>query len=156
MRVAIGADHGGVALKEAVRDHLRANGHDVEDLGTFGTDSVDYPAIALAVARSVAAGGADAGILVCGTGIGMAIVANKVPGIRAANVTAPKFAALARQHNDANVLALAGRFTPESLALEIVDVFLGTAFEGGRHSRRVAQIAESESPTYTAEDRRPA
>ena len=146
MRLHVGADHGGVALKGRVVEHLRAAGYDVTDVGTHSEESVDYPAIAVEVARAVAKGDADLGVLVCGTGIGMAITANKVRGVRAANVTTVEFAELARQHNDANVLTLSGRFTPEPLALQIVDAFVSTPFEGGRHERRVSAIGDAEAP----------
>lgn len=144
MRVAIGSDHAGFEQKERLKVHLAEQGHEVLDLGT-GTDaSADYPDFALAVGRAVASGEADYGVLVCGTGIGMAIAANKVAGVRAANVTDPEFARLARQHNDANVVAVSGRFVPEEVNREIVDVFLSTPFEGGRHARRVSKIEEAE------------
>ncbi|MBE0476182.1 MAG: ribose 5-phosphate isomerase B [Coriobacteriia bacterium] len=144
MRLRIGADHGGYTLKERIREHLLAAGHEVADAGTHGEEPVDYPAIALEVGRAVAAGDADRGILVCGTGIGMSIVANKVDGVRAANVTSIEFARLAREHNDANVLTLSGRFTDEATALAIVDAFLDAPFRGGRHGRRVAGITDAE------------
>jgi len=145
MRIALGADHGGVQQKEALLAHLQDAGYEVSDFGTHGEDSVDYPDYALAVARAVADGQADLGILICGTGIGMAIAANKVKGIRAATVTDTGAALLARQHNNANVLALSGRFTPLATNFEIVDAFLGAQFEGGRHQRRLDKIAEAES-----------
>lgn len=141
MRVAIGSDHAGYDQKERLKAHLAGQGHEVIDLGTTSADeSVDYPDFAEKVARTVAAGAADRGVLVCGTGIGMAIAANKVDGIRAANVTAPEFAKLAREHNDANVVAVSGRFIPEQVNEEILDVFLGTQFGGERHSRRIDKI----------------
>lgn len=144
MRVAIGSDHAGFEQKERLKSHLKEQGHQVLDLGTGSDASVDYPDFALAVGRAVASGEADYGVLVCGTGIGMAIAANKVAGVRAANVTDPGFARLARQHNDANVVAVSGRFVPEEVNREIVDVFLSTPFEGGRHARRVSKIGDAE------------
>lgn len=145
MRIAIGSDHAGYEQKERLKEHLASEGHDVHDLGTMsGDDSVDYPDYALAVARSVAAGDVERGVLVCGTGMGMAIAANKVDGVRAVNVTDPEFARLSRQHNDANVVAVSGRFVPVSVNEQIVDEFLATAFEGGRHAGRVSKISGAE------------
>jgi ribose 5-phosphate isomerase B len=137
LRIHLGSDHAGFALKEQVKAHLEAEGHAVTDIGPYSEESVDYPVYARTVAQAVADGDADFGILVCGTGLGMAIAANKVLGARAVQVTDPEFARMARLHNDANVLTLAGRYTAPGAALEIVDTFLGTAFEGGRHQRRV-------------------
>lgn len=145
MRIRIGSDHAGFALKEAVKAHLVEQGHDVSDEGPPTQDSVDYPVYAGKVARAVAAGEADFGILLCGTGLGMAIAANKVHGIRAVQVSDPEFAKMARAHNDANVLTLAGRYTDEATAARIVDAFLATPFEGGRHERRVEQITDIEN-----------
>lgn len=146
MKLLLGADHGGFDLKEQVKAHLLGEGHDVVDLGTYSADAVDYPDVALKVSRGVVAGDADLGILVCGTGVGMAIAANKVVGIRAANVTNdPAIARLAREHNDANVLTLAGRFTPPDVAKRIVDEFLAAEFtHGDRHVRRIGRIHEIE------------
>lgn len=145
-RIAIASDHGGFEAKQALAEYLRDAGHDVTDLGTFeGPASVDYPEYAIKVASAVARGDARFGILVCGTGIGMAIAANKVRGIRAANVTDPAFARLAREHNDANVLTLSGRFVSLDRNREIVDAFIGTEFDaGGRHSTRVGKIMDAE------------
>jgi ribose 5-phosphate isomerase B len=145
MRIRIGSDHAGFALKEAVKAHLVAQDHDVFDEGPPTQESVDYPVYAGKVARSVAAGEADFGVLVCGTGLGMAIAANKVHGVRAVQVSDPEFAKMARAHNDANVLTLAGRYTDAATAGLIVDAFLSTPFEGGRHERRVEQIADLEN-----------
>ncbi len=143
MRLAIGSDHAGFQLKEEVRAHL-SEAHELLDLGTHGTDSVDYPDYAMAVARAVAAGEADAGVLVCGTGQGMAMTANKIPGIRAA-VCADTFSAHAtREHNNANVLCIGDRVVGKGLAIEIVDAFLAAEFEGGRHARRVGKITALE------------
>lgn len=145
MRIAIGSDHAGYEQKERLREHLVAAGHDVTDVGTFsGDESVDYPDYAIAVARSVAAGDTERGVLVCGTGMGMAIAANKVDGVRAVNVTDPEFARLSRQHNDANIVAVSGRFVPVAVNEEIIDEFLATAFEGGRHAGRVGKITGAE------------
>ena len=145
MRVALGADHAGVPLKDAVRALLESRGVDVQDLGANGTDSVDYPDYAASVAREVSGGFADLGILVCGTGIGMAIAANKFDGIRAANVGDLESARLSREHNDANVLTLGARVTAPEAALRIVSTFLDTPFAGGRHQRRVEKIATLEN-----------
>jgi ribose 5-phosphate isomerase B len=145
MRIAIGSDHAGFEQKEQLREHLAREGHDVVNLGTdSGNESVDYPDYAVAVAKQVAAGEADYGVLVCGTGMGMAIAANKVDGVRAVNVTDPEFAKLAREHNDANVVAVSGRFISEELNERIVDAFLDTAFGGGRHAGRVDKITQVE------------
>lgn len=145
MRVALGSDHAGVHHKDAIVLHLMAQNIDVTDFGPItDKDSVDYPDYALTVARAVADGEADFGILVCGTGIGMAIAANKIDNVRAANILRPDFAVLTRQHNNANVLTLSGRFVelPENLA--IVDAFLSTPFEGGRHQNRLDKITQAE------------
>jgi ribose 5-phosphate isomerase B len=144
MRVALGADHAGVALKDALKRALEARGVAVEDFGTQGTASVDYPDFAGAVARVVSEGRFDRGVLVCGSGIGMAITANKVPGIRAAAIGDTTAARLSREHNDLNVLALGARVTPEPLALDILRTFLETPFAGGRHEARVRKIHATE------------
>ncbi len=144
MRVALGADHAGVHLKDVVRSQLEARGIEVQDVGTVGEASVDYPDYAVAVGRSVAAGDADRGILVCGTGLGMAIAANKIDGVRAAAVCDLDTARLAREHNDANVLALGARVTAPALALQIVETFLDTSFAGGRHAARLEKISAIE------------
>lgn len=144
MRIALAADHAGYELKEHVRAKLEAAGHEVFDLGTASEESVDYPEVAAPAARLVADGRADRGVLVCGSGVGVAIVANKVDRVRAVNARDPDEAELARRHNDANVLTLGGRrVTPED-ADAIVERFLATDFEGGRHQRRVDQIAALE------------
>jgi ribose 5-phosphate isomerase B len=144
MLVALGADHAGFALKEALKQTLDARGVAWRDFGTSSTGSVDYPDYAAAVAHAVAEGEADRGILVCGSGVGMAIAANKVPGIRAAPIWDPAAAALAREHNDLNVLTLAGRQVAPDTAAAIVDAFLSTPFAGGRHEPRLAKIRELE------------
>jgi len=144
MRVALGADHAGFALKQDIKRALGDLGVTIEDLGTHSTESVDYPDFAAGVAHGVAAGRFDRGILVCGTGIGMAIAANKVSGVRAASVSDLEEARLCREHNDANVLTLGARITPSDRAIAIVRTFLDTRFSGGRHQRRVDKIAALE------------
>ncbi len=143
-RIAIGADHAGFQVKARIKQFLENEGHAVEDLGTGSEDSVDYPEFARAVAEKVAGGMAQLGVLVCGTGMGMAIAANKVPGIRAAVVHDKVTARAAREHNDANVLTLGGRLIEPGLAVEIVKEFLDAQFAGGRHQRRVDKITEME------------
>jgi ribose 5-phosphate isomerase B len=140
MKIAIGADHAGFELKQQIRDHLQRKGIDVLDEGTESPDSVDYPDYALKVGEDVTCHRADLGILVCGTGIGMSIAANKVPGIRAARAVSESDAQLSREHNDANVLTLGARVTASDLAQRIVDVWLKTPFLGERHARRVGKI----------------
>ncbi|MDI6843762.1 MAG: ribose 5-phosphate isomerase B [Anaerosomatales bacterium] len=144
MRIFVGSDHAGFSLKEHVKSYLERAGHDVVDVGTHSEDSVDYPDYALKVARAVASGEADTGVLVCGTGLGMQVAANKVRGVRAVQIMDPELAVMARKHNNANVLTLAGRYTDPQTAERIVDAFLSTAFEGGRHERRVEKIAAVE------------
>jgi ribose 5-phosphate isomerase B len=144
MRIRIGSDHAGFELKEAVKAHLISGGHEVVDDGPPSADAVDYPVYAGKVARAVAAGDADLGVLVCGTGLGMEIAANKVHGVRAVQISDPEFARMARAHNNANVLTLAGRYTDVPTAERIVDTFIATPFEGGRHERRVLQIRDIE------------
>ncbi len=141
MRVAIGSDHNGVEFKAALAAHLSRAGHEVIDVGPETTDSVDYPDYAFAAAERVASGEADRAVLICGSGIGMCIAANKVRGIRAALCHSPEEAEMTRRHNDANVLTLAGwRVKDTDAALAIVDRFLETGFDGGRHARRVGKI----------------
>lgn len=144
MHIALGADHGGYEQKTALLSWLLEQGYEVNDYGCDSTDSVDYPDYAATVARAVAAGKADFGILICGTGIGMQVAANKVHGIRAANVITPEFATLAREHNNANVVTLSGRFVDLESNKCIVEAFLTTQFAGGRHERRVAKIMDIE------------
>ena len=149
MRVALASDHAGFALKERIKTWLGEFGVDCADLGPADGARVDYPDFAVLVGRAVVSGAADAGILVCGTGIGMSIAANKVPGVRAALLTDVDAARLSRQHNDANVMTIGGRTVEPALAREIVRTFLQTAFEGGRHQRRVEKIAQLEtSPSH--------
>jgi ribose 5-phosphate isomerase B len=140
MRIAIGADHAGVALKEHVKQVLTQRGIAFDDLGTLSTESVDYPDFAAAVGRKVASGEYDRGILTCGSGIGMAIAANKIPGIRAASISDEEGARLSREHNDINVLSLGERTGNPDTARRIVEIFLDTPFAGGRHQRRVDKI----------------
>jgi ribose 5-phosphate isomerase B len=140
MRIHLGADHAGFELKEQVERILVELGHEVTDVGTDGEESVDYPDYAALVGRAVADGEADLGVLVCGTGLGMAIAANKVPGVRAIQAADPEMARMARQHNDANVLTLPGRYIGPERAAEVLEAFLGASFEGGRHQRRVDKI----------------
>lgn len=144
--IAIGADHGGVAMKDAIIAHLRKAGHAVSDLGTYGTDAVDYPDFATAVARAVAQGRARLGIMVDGAGIGSCMAANKVAGVRAAMCYDVTTASNAREHNNANVLTLGGTLLGTRLALEIVDTFLRVPFAGGRHEARVAKIDALDAP----------
>jgi ribose 5-phosphate isomerase B len=144
MKVAIGADHAGVELKAHLVGELRRLGHEVDDLGTHTTDSVDYPPIMASVGRAVVAGDADRGIVLGGSGQGEQMAANKVHGVRAALCNDLYTARLSREHNDANVLAMGGRIVAFGLASEILELWLTTAFEGGRHERRVAQIADIE------------
>jgi ribose 5-phosphate isomerase B len=148
-KIALGSDHAGFSLKEKVRQYLTSLGYDVADQGTTGPDSVDYPDFAETVSQRVVAKQADFGVLVCGTGIGMAIAANKVSGIRAATCTDTISAQFARAHNDANVLTMGGRLTDEVTARKILDTWLATPFEGGRHERRVNKISEIDRRHHT-------
>ncbi len=145
MKVALGADHAGLELKGRIAAALADAGHEVDDLGTNRPESCDYPDFAAKVAREVAGGRAQRGILVCATGVGMSIAANKIAGIRAAVCNDLYTARFARLHNDANVLALGARVVGPERALEIVDIFMHSAFEGGRHQRRVDKIMDLES-----------
>ena len=140
MRIAVGSDHAGFELKELVRPLLDGAGHEVVDVGTDSEDSTDYPHYAADAARMVASGDADRAVVVCGSGVGVSIAANKVDGVRAVNAHDAEEAEVSRRHNDANVLALAGRRLSEDDARAIVERFLTTEFEGGRHQRRVDQI----------------
>jgi ribose 5-phosphate isomerase B len=145
VKLAIGSDHAGYRLKEHLKDVLKADGHEVNDFGTDSEEAVDYPPICAAVARAVADGRADRGIVLGGSGQGEQIAANKVRGVRAALCNDAYLARLSREHNDANVLAMGGRIVADELADEIVRLWLVTPFAGGRHERRVRQIAEIES-----------
>ena len=140
MKLIIGSDHGGFILKEKIKEHLASKGYDVADEGTYSLDSCDYPVIAEKVCAKVLEDNQNLGILVCGTGIGMSIYANKVKGIRASHCTDTFSARLTRQHNDSNILCLGERITCVGLALDIVDEWLNASFEGGRHQKRVDMI----------------
>ena len=140
MRIAVGSDHAGFPLKRALIVHLEAGGHDVVDLGTHGTEAVDYPDYGAAVGRCIARGEADLGVCVCGSGIGIAIAANKIAGVRAATVHDVTSAHLAREHNDANVVCFGERLIGYEVARESLDAFLSASFAGGRHQPRVAKI----------------
>lgn len=142
MKISIASDHAGFKQKERLRAFLEGLGHEVIDRGPANDDRVDYPDYAVPVAHDVADGQAERGVLVCGTGIGMALAADKVAGIRAANIITPQFAALCREHNDANVITLSGRFVEPEVNEEILRVFLSTDFGGGRHTGRVEKIME--------------
>lgn len=144
MTIAVSSDHAGFELKQVIADHLRAAGHDVADLGTNDTTSVDYPDFGAAIGRAVAEGQAQFGIAVCGSGIGICMAANKVPGIRAATVHDVTSARLSRLHNDANIMCVGERFIGHQVALDAVDAFLSADFEGGRHIRRVEKISKLE------------
>ena len=145
MKIAIGCDHGGYLLKEELLPWLKENGFEYEDFGCFSTESVDYPAYGEKVARAVACGKCDRGIVICTTGIGISIAANKVKGIRCAHCGDPLSAEMTRRHNDANVPAIGAGIVGPNLAKRIVDVFLHTEFEGGRHARRVQQLDSIEA-----------
>ena len=138
--IALGADHAGFAYKEKIKELLKSMGLEFQDFGTQSTESTDYPDYAHRVADAVSSGKAEYGILVCGTGIGMSIVANKHNGVRASNVESVEAARLAREHNNANILAIGARLTSWEHAIEIIKIFLATTFEGGRHQRRIDKI----------------
>jgi ribose 5-phosphate isomerase B len=144
-RITIASDHAGYRLKQVLVSHLKGAGHDVDDIGTHSEEPVDYPPICATAGRAVVAGRADVAIVLGGSGQGETLAANKVRGVRAALCHDEYTARLARQHNDANVLGLGGRILGDDLAVAIVDEFLASGFEGGRHARRVAQIAEIEA-----------
>ncbi|MGE4352805.1 MAG: ribose 5-phosphate isomerase B [Oscillospiraceae bacterium] len=143
--IALGSDHGGFKLKGEVMKYLDEKGIDYKDYGTYSEDSCDYPVYAEKVARAIVSGECERGILICGTGIGISIAANKVKGIRAALCSDCFSAEMTRRHNDANILAMGGRVLGVGLALKIVETFLNTSFDGGRHARRIALITELES-----------
>lgn len=142
--LAIGSDHGGYNLKEEIKKYLSENGIEFKDFGTYSTESVDYPDIASKVAHAVADGQCSKGIIICGTGIGISIAANKVKGIRAALCSDVFSAKMSREHNDANILALGERVTGPGLARMIVETWLSTEFAGGRHQRRIQKITDME------------
>ena len=145
MKIAIGADHAGFELKNLLGDVLRQTGHEVCDFGTNSADPTDYPDYASRVAKAVASGTVERGVLVCGSGVGMSIAANKVRGVRAALGVSPEEVRLTRAHNNANVLTLGARFTNPIVAQELLRAFLETPFDGGRHERRVAKISQLEN-----------
>jgi ribose 5-phosphate isomerase B len=140
MKIAVGSDHAGYEMKKYVLSWLKSHGHTAEDMGTYSEESVDYPDYARKVAESVAEGRFEEGILMCGTGIGVSIAANKVRGVRAALVCGPEFAALARQHNNANVLCFSARFNDHAAVEKILESWFSAEFEGGRHQRRIDKI----------------
>lgn len=144
MRISLGADHAGYEMKEAIKRHLRERGDEVEDFGATSAEPTDYPEYGVAASAAVSERAADRGILFCGSGQGMCMTANKVHGIRAALAWTPEIARLSRQHNDANVLCLPARFLSEEQAVRIVDDWLSTEFEGGRHERRVSKMMDYE------------
>ena len=142
MKIAIGSDHAGYSLKEAVRMKLEAEGHEMIDVGTGSAESVDYPKFGHAVGRAVASGQAERGIAICGSGIGISIACNKVPGIRAALCTSVEMAEMCRRHNNANVVCMGARMISQELAFDIIDTWMTTEFEGGKHLRRINEIED--------------
>lgn len=144
MRISIGSDHGGFALKEHIRDYLIAQGHEVTDVGTYSGESCDYPDFGYAAAKRLATGEADRAIVICSSGVGISIAANKVRGVRCALCSEPFSAEMSRRHNDANCLAMGALMIGVNMAERITDVFLSTEFESGRHSRRVDKITACE------------
>ncbi len=144
MRIAIGSDHRGVVVKSKIIELLRRLGHQVDDVGTHGSESMDYPDVAAEVGQKVGSHAADRGILICGTGIGMSIAANKVPGVRAAPCHDDLTAEMSRRHNDLNVLCLSADMLGEKRIDRMVEIYLTTEFEGGRHQRRIGKISELE------------
>ena len=149
MRIAVGADHAGVHLKAELVAFLAQGGHEVDDLGTTGDESVDYPDFGAAVGRAVAGGGAEVGVCVCGTGIGIAMAANKISGVRAAVVHDVTSARMAKEHNDANVVCIGARLTGPQVAIEALDTFLSSSWQAGRHARRIDKITALEAATAT-------
>ena len=145
MKISVGSDHAGFDQKQQIVAYLKECGHEVIDRGPDSDDRVDYPDYAVKVGMDVAFDRAERGVLICGTGIGMCIVANKLPKIRCANLTSPEFAELARAHNDVNVVALSGRFVDLDTNKKIIDTFLTTEFEGGRHAKRLAKLLPLEA-----------
>ena len=148
MRIAIASDHAGFEQKQQLVAFLKGLGHEVRDRGPDSDERVDYPDYAVPVAHAVASGEADRGVLICGTGIGMALTADKVAGVRAAVIQSPLFAHLFREHNDGNVVCMSGRFTPFDVNKAIVDEFLTTEFGGGRHAGRVQKIMREDDPGF--------
>ncbi|MCL5743753.1 MAG: ribose 5-phosphate isomerase B [Acidobacteria bacterium] len=151
MKIAIGADHAGFVLKESLARKLSLDGHEVVDFGTDSQESCDYPDFAQAVGRAVAHGDFDRGVLVCSTGVGMLIAANKIDGVRAAPAQSDEEVRLSREHNDANVLTFGAKLVDEASAARMLDFFLSAEFQGGRHARRLAKIAQLERGCATAE-----
>jgi ribose 5-phosphate isomerase B len=145
MKIALGADHKGYQYKEKVKKFFQGKGYEIKDFGTFSEESVDYPDFGFKVAKAVSNGDAERGILFCWSGIGMCISANKIKGVRAALCLNEEMAKLSREHNDSNVLSLSAKFIPEEKLLKIVEVWLNTPFEGGRHQRRLDKISLEES-----------
>ncbi len=145
MKLALGCDHGGFELKETVREYLDSHSIEYEDFGAYSTDSVDYAPIAAKAAHYVAERKADFGILICSTGLGISMAANKVKGIRAAVCTNEFCAEMTRRHNNANILCMGGKVVDKETALKLVDIFLNTGFDGGRHQRRIDQIVQIEN-----------
>lgn len=144
MIIAIGCDHAGYELKEAVKAKMAAAGHEMIDVGTDSTESVDYPKFGHAVGRTVASGEAERGIAICGSGIGISIACNKVPGIRAALCTSTEMAEMCRRHNNANVICMGARMISEELAFAMIDTWMTTEFEGGKHERRINELDDIE------------
>ena len=140
MKIAIGCDHAGYELKEAVKNKLIAEGHELIDVGTNSAESVDYPIYGHAVGRAVASGEAERGVAICGSGIGISIACNKVPGVRAALCTSAEMAEMCRRHNNANVICMGARMISQELAFEMVDIWMQTEFEGGKHLRRIDML----------------
>ena len=140
MKISMGCDHGGYALKESIKTYLEEKGHEILDCGTYSTESCDYPDFGKAAAQAVAEGKCERGIVICTTGIGISIAANKVRGVRCALCSEPLSAEMTRRHNDANVMAIGAGFTGKNMAERMVEVFLTTEFEGGRHQRRVDKM----------------
>lgn len=144
MKIILGADHGGYELKNNIAEWLKTQGHQIKDVGTFSPESVDYPDYAKIVGEEVVKGNFDKGILVCGSGVGISIAANKVKGVRAVLCHDVVMARLSREHNDTNIIAMGGRFIAKDLAYEILNVWLNTEFSGGRHARRIEKISSLE------------
>lgn len=139
-KVIIGSDHGGFETKELIKDHLITKGFEVKDVGTHSTDSVDYPDVAIPLAKEVATSAFDFGVLVCGTGNGVCMAANKVKGIRAGLAWEPEIGKLIKQHNNANIICVPGRFAKPEIAMATVDAYINSEFEGGRHERRIQKL----------------
>lgn len=152
MKIAIGSDHVGSELKPVIMEHLQSKGYDLHDFGAYSAESTDYPIYGIQVAEAVAKGEYDLGILICGTGIGISLAANKVKGIRACTCSEPYSAQMARRHNNANVLCFGARVVGSELAKMIVDAWIEAEYEGGRHARRVQEIMDYENGTWRPED----